>query len=62
LTDKERLEGVKRQAHLIEERARQQEQLMSIDRNKEFVRNVDKTIAVNDMYLEAINAKLKILD
>jgi hypothetical protein len=54
----------------MEERARNKEKLMAIEK-KEFLyqnsqdyykNNVENTIAVNDMYLDAVNAKLKILD
>lgn len=34
----------------------------NINRNKDIAHTVEKTIAVNDMYLEAIQAKLKLLD
>lgn len=48
----------------MEERARMDEKL--IRNNARSVHdpalNIEKTIAVNDMYLEAIQAKLKILD
>ena len=53
----------------MEERARMQEKLIMI-KNKESnlkgdkfdTDTVEKTIAVNDMYIDAIQAKLKILD
>jgi hypothetical protein len=70
LNEYQKLEAVKRQANLIEERARMKEKLMDVER-KEYLQkynsdyyknNVDKTIEVNDMYIDAINAKLKILD
>lgn len=55
----------------MENRARMQEKLIQYgslgtadrDANDEFYAdNVEKTIQVNDMYIDAIQAKLKILD
>ena len=63
LSDYQKLEAVKQQATIIEERARQKEKLMKHQNSSEqYHSNVENTIAVNDMYLDAINAKLKILD
>jgi hypothetical protein len=48
---------------MMEERAKMDEKLARvIDSDKHMARSVEKTIAVNDMYLEAIQAKLKLLD
>lgn len=55
----------------MEERARMQEKLIKVHPKKrtgnngeldENFYNVEKTIAVNDMYIDAITAKLKILE
>lgn len=65
------MEAVKRKAVQMENRARMQEKLIQYgslgtadrDANDEFYAdNVEKTIQVNDMYIDAIQAKLKILD
>jgi hypothetical protein len=71
LNEYEKMEAVKRKAHAMEERARMQEKLIKVanrgggnrDLDSHFYSdNVDQTIAVNDMYIDAIQAKLKILD
>jgi len=59
MTEFEKVEAVKKRAEMMEERARMDEELI---RYTEGDRNVDKAMAVNDMYIEAITAKLKILD
>ena len=48
----------------MEQKAKMDEQLIKVGKGTvEGGRDdVDKTIAVNDMYIEAITAKLKILD
>ncbi len=47
----------------MEEKARMDEKLIRNSiKGGDQQSNVEKTIAVNDMYLEAIQAKLKILD
>jgi hypothetical protein len=65
------MEAVKRKAQNMEERARMQEKLIKVNPKKrtgnngeldENFYNVEKTIAVNDMYIDAITAKLKILE
>lgn len=70
LNEYQKLEAIKRQANLMEEKARMKEKLIEIERrefmyqnNSDYYKsNVEKTIQVNDMYIDAINAKLKILD
>ena len=70
LNDYQKLEAIKRQANLMEEKARMKEKLIEVERrefmyqnNQDYYKsNVEKTIQVNDMYIDAINAKLKILD
>jgi hypothetical protein len=62
LNDYERVEMVKRKAEMMEERARKEEKLIKFGQGGEGRAEVEKTIAVNDMYIEAITAKLKILD
>jgi len=61
MSDVERIEAVKRRAEQVEERARMDEKLIKYGQGG-YGGNVEKTIAVNDMYIEAITAKLKILD
>jgi hypothetical protein len=68
------MEAVRKKADKLEEAAKRQEKLIQVAKigatnydqgnNAEFLRqeSVDKTIQVNDMYIEAISAKLKILD
>jgi len=47
----------------MEEKARMQEYLIKQTKNDgSGNENVERNIAVNDMYIEAITAKLKILD
>ena len=47
----------------MEERAKMDEKLIrNTQKGGDQQAHVEKTIAVNDMYLEAIQAKLKILD
>jgi len=73
LNEYEKVQAVKRKANQMEEKARMQEKLLVM--NKRGVRshtqnsnediytdNIEQTIAVNDMYIDAIQAKLKILD
>jgi len=43
----------------MEKKAMREEMLMKVGYGED---NIDKTIAVNDKYIEAITAKLKILD
>ena len=70
LNEYEKMEAVKRKAVQMENRARMQEKLIQYgslggdrDANDEFYAdNVEKTIQVNDMYIDAIQAKLRILD
>ena len=61
LNEYEKLEAVKRKAHAMEERARMQEKLIQVsnrggpqDQEDQYSANVEKTIAVNDMYIDAI--------
>jgi hypothetical protein len=60
------MELLRRHADQIERRAHREEQL--IRHNKQVASEVksgsgiDRSLAVNDRYLDAINAKLKILD
>lgn len=73
LNDYEKIEAVKRKANQLEERARQQEKLILLDKQasagpqvevgtEDYTGNVERTMAVNDMYIDAIQAKLKLLD
>ena len=66
LSEFEKMELLRRHADQIERRAQREEQL--IKHNKQAASEVksgtgiDRSLAVNDRYLDAINAKLKILD
>lgn len=63
ITDYEKLEEIKRRAQWMEQRAEMDEKLLRNNvRDGDHFDSVEKTIAVNDMYLEAIQAKLKLLD
>ena len=65
MNEYEKMEAVKRKAIQMEEKARMQEKLIQMDKagGDEFQQdNVERTIAVNDMYIDAIQAKLRILD
>lgn len=59
LSELDRLEMVRKRAEAIEKQARREEQLI---RQEQGDHMVERSIAVNDRYMEAINAKLKILD
>ena len=60
LNEYEKLEAVKRKASQIENQAKKKEMLIQVSSNQS--KAVQETIAINDMYIEAIQAKLKILD
>ena len=66
LNEYERLEAVKREAEKMEQHARQQEKLIKLAKVKGYANdskdNVQRMIDVNDSYIDAITAKLKILD
>lgn len=69
LNDYEKLNIIKKRAEKMEERARMEEKLMKVGINSSTHASsmvghshVEKTIAVNDMYIEAITAKLRLLD
>lgn len=76
LNDFEKIEAVKQKAKQLEQRALEQEKIISLNKKKEgkAVYNehllgeedpnadVERAMAVNDMYIDAIQAKLKILD
>ncbi len=64
MSEIDRLEEIRKRAQQMEERARMDEKLIrnNARNTRDPALNVEKTIAVNDMYLEAIQAKLKILD
>lgn len=64
LNEYERLTAVKRKADQMENQAKMRERLMKVEQAGGVAQqdNVQKTIEVNDMYMEAITAKLKILD
>lgn len=51
---------VRMRAHQLEEKAKLDEQLVDIDSNDPS--SVQKAIDVNDMYIESIQAKLKLLN
>jgi hypothetical protein len=66
MSELERLELVRKKAEVLERQARREEQLIRNGTISDGQGNntdiVERSIAVNDRYMEAINAKLKILD
>ncbi|CDW87268.1 UNKNOWN [Stylonychia lemnae] len=58
ISDNEKMDYVKKRAELIEKQALRDEMLIRAGH----VDNIEKNIAVNDKYIDAITAKLKILD
>ena len=63
MNEYQRLEHIKMKAQLLEERAKQDEKVIrNARRDGDNAENVEKSIAVNDLYLGAIQAKLKLLD
>lgn len=63
MSELERLELVRKKTEALEKQARREEEL--IRNGSKMTGNsdmVERSIAVNDRYMEAINAKLKILD
>ena len=66
LNDYEKLDAVKRKADMLENQAKMREKLIKVAQaagnGRESQDAVQRTIEVNDMYMEAITAKLKILD
>eukprot|EP00350_Pseudokeronopsis_sp_OXSARD2_P008311 CAMPEP_0170555608 /NCGR_PEP_ID=MMETSP0211-20121228/13495_1 /TAXON_ID=311385 /ORGANISM="Pseudokeronopsis sp., Strain OXSARD2" /LENGTH=52 /DNA_ID=CAMNT_0010865551 /DNA_START=535 /DNA_END=690 /DNA_ORIENTATION=- len=52
------MEAIKRKAEQIEQKALMDEKLLRLEQGNGKV-EVEKTMAVNDMYIEAISAKLK---
>ena len=55
----DRLSVVRKHANFIEERAKRDEKMLLHGGN---TAGVDKEMEVNDMYLDAITAKLRLLD
>ena len=74
MNDFQKIEAVKLKANQIEQKAMMKEKLLDvqkypdshayedIDPDVMYQKNVEQTIAVNEMYIDAIQAKLKILD
>ena len=71
LTDIQKQDAIKMHARQIEERAKMKEQQLRMMNMKIYgqegltgndMASVEKTMEVNDMYIDAIQAKLKILD
>ncbi len=58
LSEAEKLEFVKKRAELMEKQALRDEMLIRAGHQD----NIEKNIAVNDKYIDAITAKLRILD
>lgn len=58
ISETEKLEYVKRRAEIMEKQALREEMLIRAGHHD----NIEKNIAVNDKYIDAITAKLKILD
>ena len=61
LSDLEKFNIMKQKTNHLEERASHEEQLMHV-LGTHSDRNVEKSIEVNDMYIESIKAKLMMLD
>jgi hypothetical protein len=61
LTDVEKYNIVKIKTDQIEKKANLEEQMLNV-MGQNTGRNVEKTIEVNDMYIESIKAKLMMLD
>jgi hypothetical protein len=61
LSELERLEIVRKRAEAIEKQARREEKLIRQEQGSGGG-DIERSIAVNDRYMEAINAKLRILD
>ena len=59
LNEYERLELIKRRAEIMEKKAMREEMLIRTNKGEQAI---DQSIAVNDKYIEAITAKLRILD
>ena len=65
MSDVEKIEKVRRHAENMERRAKREEQLLNNGpggAKGDTVGNVERGIAVNDRYIDAIHAKLKLLD
>lgn len=64
MSDVEKLEMVKKRAEAMEEKALRDEKLVKTTgvESKDGRVAIEKTIAVNDMYIEAIQAKLQLLE
>ena len=60
MNEYQRLEEIKLKAQLMEERARMDEKYIKFSNSQDDT--VQRSIDVNDMYLEAIQTKLRILD
>ena len=58
LSEKEKYEMIKEKAKAIEEDAKRREKILAVRSQN----SVDDTIEVNDMLIDAIKAKLSILD
>jgi len=58
LSESEKLEYVRRRAEIMEKQALRDEALIKAG----VVDDIEKNIAVNDKYIDAITAKLRILD
>lgn len=59
LTELEKYQLVKLKTDKLEQRAKEEERVIGVLGTN---RGVDRTIEVNDMYIESIKAKLRILD
>ena len=62
MNDVERMREVQRQSRVIEEKAKMGEELIRNNYGGDELENVQQALVVNDMYLDVINAKLKVLD
>jgi len=63
LTENEKYQKIKMATEILESKASHEEKLLNaMGDGAALDRNVDKTIEVNDMYIESIKAKLMMLD
>ena len=63
ISEYKKIEGIRRMAEAIESKAKMNEQFArsTADKNNSTL-NIEKNIAANEKYLEAIKVKLKVLD
>lgn len=62
MSEAEKYELVRRRTEQLEQRAEQEERVLQVLGQGGGEREVERAIEVNDMYIESIKAKLKMLD